>query len=109
MKKKPVVSKWSVAKVVDASKEPAGVLESILAEARALPPGSDVEGFMERRLAELARSARGAVARVRAEDQAAASREAGFSPSGVPGVRGGGQARADGAAPDRDDVGRGRV
>lgn len=101
----------SPAQLIEVTKAqgPADVLESILSEARALAPGSDVEGFMEQRLLELTRSARGAVVKARAEDQAAASQEADFSPSALPSLRGGDEARSDGAPSDRDPLGPGGV
>lgn len=86
------MTKRKKSRIVDVSKSAAactpstadGVLKQILEEARALPAGSDVEGFMEHRLQELTQSVRQEVAHRRAKDQAAASQEADFSPSALP-------------------------
>lgn len=87
----------------------ANVLEALLAEARALPPGSDVEAFMEQRLGDLTRAARVAVAQTRAQDQAAASREADSPPSAMPQLPDRHEARTHGTPPDADSVGHGKV
>lgn len=91
------------------SNSPVDVLQSVLTEARALPPGSDVEGFIEERLSILAQATRSAIAEVRAADQAASAREADFSPSGVSGVRRADEAGPDGGAPGGGDNGPDRI
>lgn len=88
-----------------APRSPSQLLEALMSAANSLPPGSDVDGFLEAELAALAASTRETVAQQRADAQHAASQEAGFSPSGMPEVRGANAPGSDGAAPCRDDLG----
>lgn len=112
-------SKKSRAKIVEVSRSecspapasastPEKMLEAMLAEVRALPPGSDVEAFMEKRLAQFARGAREAMAQARADEQAAAS-EADFPPSGVSEMRTRDAGGKEANPADRDDVGSDRL
>lgn len=72
------------------------LLAEIDREVAALPPGSDVAGYITRRHRELGEL----LARRVAETRQAASSEAAFPPSGMPGVRAPGDAAGGEAAPE---------
>lgn len=85
------------------------MLEAMLAEVRLLPPGSDVEEFMEEHLPGIVRKVRETMAQARADDQAAAPSGADFSPSGMSQVRLCDASGQETKPPPDDDVGPHRV